>query len=103
MNWEVRLSVFELLQLFVSLSKGLNIFIKDRESFSIWALSEKGSKLGGVVNIALQTVYQRGIIHSETFFLLTEKVIIFSKAYRALLVSVMKIDACIFSFKEIVT
>ena len=63
----------------------------------------KGGKLGGVVDIALQAVYQRGIIHSETFFLLTEKVIIFGKAYRALLMSVVKIDTCIFSFEEIAT
>ena len=66
-------------------------------------MSEKGSELDSVVNIALQTVYQRDIVHSETFFLLTEKVIIFSKAHRALLVSVAKIDVCIFSFEEIVT
>ena len=59
--------------------------------------------MSDVVNVALQTVYQRGIIHSRTFFLLTKKVIIFSKAHRVLLVSVMKINACIFSFKEIVT
>ena len=102
MNWEVRLSVFKLLQLFVSLSKGLNIFIKDRESFFIWASSGKGDKLSDVVNIALQAVYQRGIVHSETFFLLTEKVIIFNKAHRVLLMSVVKIDVCIFSFEEIV-
>ena len=59
--------------------------------------------MSDVVDVALQAVYQRGIVHSETFFLLTEKVIIFSKAHRALLVSVMKIDVCIFSFKEIAT
>ena len=63
----------------------------------------KGSELSDVVDIVLQAVYQRGIIHSETFFLLTEKVIIFSKAHRALLVSVMKIGACIFSFEGIAT
>ena len=63
----------------------------------------KGSKLGSVVDIALQAVYQRGIVHSETFFLLTEKVIIFSKAHRVLLVSVAKIGACIISFEEIAT
>ena len=56
-----------------------------------------------VINIALQTVYQTGIVYSETFFLLTEKVIIFGKAHRALLVSVMKIGACIFSFEGIAT
>ena len=56
-----------------------------------------------VVNVALQAVYQRGIVHSETFFLLTEKMIIFGKAHRALLVSVMKIGACIFSFEGIAT
>ena len=66
-------------------------------------MSEKGSELSDVVDIALQTVYQRDIVHSEMFFLLTEKVIIFGKAYRALLMSVVKIDVCIFSFKEIVT
>ena len=59
--------------------------------------------MSGIVNVALQAVYQRGIVHSETFFLLTEKVIIFSKAHRALLVSVMKIGACIFSFEGIAT
>ena len=66
-------------------------------------MSGKGGELGDVVNIALQAVYQRGIIHLRTFFLLTEKVIIFSKAHRVLLVSVAKIDVCIFSFKGIVT
>ena len=59
--------------------------------------------MGGVVDVALQAVYQRGIIHSGTFFLLTEKVIIFGKAHRALLVSVVKIGVCIFSFKGIAT
>ena len=59
--------------------------------------------MSDIVNIALQAVYQRGIVYSETFFLLTEKVIIFGKAYRVLLMSVVKIDACIFSFEEIVT
>ena len=59
--------------------------------------------MSDVVDIALQTVYQRGIVHSETFFLLTEKVIIFGKAHRALLVNVAKIGVCIFSFEEIVT
>ena len=63
----------------------------------------KGSELSDVVDIVLQAVYQRGIIHSETFFLLTEKVIIFGKAHRALLVSVMKIGVCIFSFEGIAT
>ena len=66
-------------------------------------MSGKGGELGDVVNIALQAVYQRGIVHSGTFFLLTEKVIIFGKAHRALLVSVTKIGVCIFSFKEIAT
>ena len=59
--------------------------------------------MSGVVDIALQAVYQRGIVHSGTFFLLTEKVIIFSKAHRVLLVSVIKIGACIFSFEGIAT
>ena len=59
--------------------------------------------MSDVVDIALQAVYQRGIVHSGMFFLLTEKVIIFSKAHRALLVSVMKIDVCIFSFEGIAT
>ena len=59
--------------------------------------------MSDIVDVALQTVYQRGIVHSGTFFLLTEKVIIFSKAHRALLVSVTKIGACIFSFEGIVT
>ena len=63
----------------------------------------KGSELGDVVDVALQAVYQRGIVHSETFFLLTEKVIIFGKAYRALLVSVVKISVCIFGFEGIAT
>ena len=63
----------------------------------------KGGELGDVVDVALQAVYQKGIIHSEMFFLLTEKVIIFGKAHRALLVSVVKIGACIFSFEGIVT
>ena len=59
--------------------------------------------MGDIVDVALQAVYQRGIVYSGTFFLLTEKVIIFSKAHRALLVSVMKIGVCIFSFKGIAT
>ena len=59
--------------------------------------------MSGVVDVALQAVYQRGIVHSETFFLLTEKVIIFGKAHRALLVSVAKIGVCIFGFKGIAT
>ena len=59
--------------------------------------------MSDVVDVALQAVYQRGIIHLRTFFLLTEKVIIFGKAHRALLVSVVKIGACIFSFKGIAT
>ena len=66
-------------------------------------MPEKGSELSGVVDIALQTVYQRGIVHSGMFFLLTEKVIIFGKAHRVLLVSVAKIGVCIFSFKGIAT
>ena len=59
--------------------------------------------MSDVIDVALQTVYQRGIVYSETFFPLTKKVIIFSKAHRALLVSVTKIDVYIFSFEEIVT
>ena len=59
--------------------------------------------MSDIVDIALQTVYQRGIVHSETFFLLTEKVIIFSKAHKVLLVSVAKIGVCIFSFEGIAT
>ena len=59
--------------------------------------------MSDVVDVALQAVYQRGIVHSGMFFLLTEKVMIFGKAHRALLVSVAKIGVCIFSFKEIVT
>ena len=66
-------------------------------------LLTKGGELSDVVVVALQAVYQRGIVHSGTFFLLTEKVIIFGKAHRALLVSVMKIGVCIFSFEGIVT
>ena len=59
--------------------------------------------MSGVVDIALQAVYQRGIVHSGMFFLLTEKVIIFGKAHRALLVGVAKIGACIFGFEGIAT
>ena len=59
--------------------------------------------MGDVVDVVLQAVYQRGIVHLGTFFLLTEKVIIFGKAHRALLVSVTKIGACIFSFEGIAT
>ena len=59
--------------------------------------------MSGVVDVALQAVYQRGIVHSGTFFLLTEKVIIFGKAHRALLVSVVKIGVCIFGFEGIAT
>ena len=49
--------MFKLLQLFISLSKGLDIFVKGRGSFSILASPGKGGELGDVVDIALQAVY----------------------------------------------
>ena len=77
------------------------MFIKDRGSLIFWGSLRKDDKLSDIIDISLQTINQRSIIYSRTFFLLTEKMIVISKIYKALFMSVAKINVYIFCLKKI--
>ena len=77
------------------------MFIKGKGLLTFWNLSEKDDKLNEIIDVSLQTINQRSIIHLRMFFLLAEKVIVISKAYKILFVNITEINVCILCLKRI--